>query len=167
METIRASVHNNSGHESSSKSFLDLPFEVLDAIIDEIAIHDMAVLARTSKDIKAYIEPRLYQKMYTRIGTPQDTDGLVNLLQSRPEILPMVKILVLDEYHPRHLRRLLSMSMPRLWCLLIQTKEGAAWAHVSEREKRALNRALVKQPELTKCEASLLLRMIGIYSLRG
>ncbi|CAL8580654.1 hypothetical protein XPA_006374 [Xanthoria parietina] len=151
METIRASsVHNSGGQGSSSKSLLHLPFEVLDAIIDEIAIHDMAVLARTSKDIKVYIEPRLYWKMYTRIGTPQDTEGLVNLLQARPEILPIIQMLVLDEHHPRHLRRLLAMRMPRLWCLLIQTKAGDEWAHVSEREKRALNRALVKQPGLTK-----------------
>ncbi|KAI4206138.1 MAG: hypothetical protein LQ349_009951 [Xanthoria aureola] len=143
METIRASsVHNNCGHESH-KYLLHLPFEVLDAIIDEIAIHDMAVLARTSKDIKMYIEPGLYQKMYTRIGTPQDTDGLVNLLQARPEILPIIQILVLDECHPRHPRRLLTMSMPRLWCLRIQTKESDEWARVSERDKRALNRALV------------------------
>ncbi|KAI4207414.1 MAG: hypothetical protein LQ349_009848 [Xanthoria aureola] len=124
METIRASAVHTSRHESSRKSFLNLPFEVLDAIMDEIAIHDMAVLARTSKDIKAYIEPRLYQNVYTRIRTPQDTNGLVNLLQSRPKILPIIQILVLDEYHPRHLRRLLAMSMPRLWRLLIQTKEG-------------------------------------------
>ena len=169
METIRASsVHNSSGHRSSSQSLLHLPFEVLDAIIDEIAIHDMAVLARSSKDIKVYIEPRLYWKMYTRIGTPQDTEGLVNLLQDRPEILPIIQILVLDEHHPRHLRRLLAMRMPRLWCLLIQTKAGDEWAHVSEREKRALNRALVKQPGLTKCEASLLLAAHdGIQSPRG
>lgn len=166
METVRASsVHNSSGQKFSSKSLLHLPFEVLDAIIDEIAIHDMAVLARTSKDIKVYIEPRLYQKMYTRIGTPQDTEGLVNLLQSRPEILPIIRILVLDEYHPRHLRRLLAMSMPRLWCLLIQTKEGDEWARVSEREKRALNRDLVQQPGLTKCETSTLLLRTMVFSL--
>ena len=163
IETVRAPVQN-SGRQSS-KSLLNLPPEVLDAIIDEIAIHDMAVLARTSKDIKVYIEPRLYQKMYTKIGTPQDTDGFVNLLQARPAILPIIQILVLDEYHPRHLRRLLAMRMPCLWCLLIQTKAGDEWARVSEREKRALNRDLVMQPELTKCETSLLLRTIGIFTL--
>ncbi len=167
METIRASsVHNSGGQGSSSKSLLHLPSEVLDAIIDEIAIHDMAVLARTSKDIKVYIEPRLYRKMYTRIGTPQDTEGLVNLLQARPEILPIIQILVLDEHHPRHLRRLLAMRMPRLWCLLIQTKAGDEWARVSEREKRALNRDLVKQPGLTKCERPHLLRTMVLLTLR-
>ncbi|KAL9036744.1 MAG: hypothetical protein Q9180_004119 [Flavoplaca navasiana] len=108
---------------------LDLPPEVLDAIIEEIAIGDMAALARTCKAVKAYIEPRLHQKMYTRSGTRQDTEGLVDLLQSRPEKLPLVEILALDEYHPRHTRHLLAMCMPRLWCILIQHQEGE-WVHI-------------------------------------
>ena len=138
----------------SRRYLLEIPPEILDAIIEEMAICDMAVLARTCKAVKAYIEPRLHQKMYTRRGTSKDTEGLVDLLQTRPEKLPLVEILALDEYHPRHTRRLLAMCMPRLWCILIQHQEGE-WVHVSDREKRTLNRALVQQPALTESELGL------------
>lgn len=164
VENPRAPMQNN--ENASHKSLLNLPSEVLDAIVDEIAIHEMIVLARTSKAIKAYIEPHLYQKMYTNIGTPQNTEGLVNLLQTRPEILPIIKVLVLDEYHPRHTRRLLAMIMPNLWCLLVQHEEGE-WAHVSEREKRALNRAVVEQPGLKNCKLNSrdFAAMMGLVSV--
>ncbi|KAI4087341.1 MAG: hypothetical protein LQ344_006835 [Seirophora lacunosa] len=107
----------------------------------------MANIALTNRAMKTYIAPRLYEKMYTRIGTPQDTAGLVALLNKRPEIVPMIKILVLDEYHPCHARHLLSIKMSNLWCLLIQ-HEGHPVQDVGEREKRALNRNLVHQPSL-------------------
>lgn len=55
--------------------------------------------------MKPYIEPQLYQKIFTRIGTPQDTAGLVALLVKRPEIVPMV------EHHPRLTRHLLSINL--------------------------------------------------------
>lgn len=129
---------------------MDLPPEILDAIVGEIAIHDMAMLALTNKAVKAYIEPHLYRKMYTRIGTPQDTAGLVHLLQWRPDIVPKIEILILDEYHPRHTRRLLGIRMPNLWCLLIQ-HEGGPPENISEKWKRAWNRMLVEQPKLRNC----------------
>ncbi|KAL8981536.1 MAG: hypothetical protein Q9205_003710 [Flavoplaca limonia] len=145
----KACANTSISRRQSRRYLLDLPSEVLNTIIEEIAICDMAVLARTCKAVKAYIEPRLHQKMYTRSGTPQDTGGLVGLLQTRPEKLPFVEVLALDEYHPRHTRRLLAMCMPRLWCIMIQHQEGE-WVHVSDREKRTLNRALVQQPALTQ-----------------
>ncbi|KAI4174684.1 MAG: hypothetical protein LQ348_006332 [Seirophora lacunosa] len=92
---------DSQGCEGKSRcSLMDLPEEILSSITDGIAIHDMANIALTNRAMKTYIAPRLYEKMYTRIGTPQDTAGLVALLNKRPEIVPMIKILVLDEYHP-------------------------------------------------------------------
>ena len=105
---------------ASQLSLLDLPAEVLDLIVKEIEIHDMAVLARTSKSIRVYIEPHLYDKIYTRINTQQNTASLVRLLRNRPDIVSLIKTHVLDEYHPCHTRQLLAIKMPNLWCLLIQ-----------------------------------------------
>lgn len=142
---------DSQGCEGKSRcSLMDLPEEILSSITDGIAIHDMANIALTNRAMKTYIAPRLYEKMYTRIGTPQDTAGLVALLNKRPEIVPMIKILVLDEYHPCHARHLLSIKMSNLWCLLIQ-HEGHPVQDVGEREKRALNRNLVHQPSLRNC----------------
>lgn len=133
----------------------DLPEEILRLIVNELSIHDKALLARTSKSIKTYIEPSLHKKMYTRIGTRHDTHGLVQLLRKRPEIVSLIRILVIDEYHPRHLRCLLSIEMPNLNFLLVQ-HAGEDIEPVSEREKRALNRSLVEQPKLLQCKKNLI-----------
>lgn len=68
-----------------------------------MTIRDMALLARTCKAVKAYIEPRLCQKISTRMRTPQIAEGLVNLLQNIPDIIPFIEVLVLSECHPSHL----------------------------------------------------------------
>ncbi|KAL8652299.1 MAG: hypothetical protein Q9210_002757 [Variospora velana] len=149
---------NQDRDRNSQNSFMRLPEEILRLVTQDIAIQDKAKFALTNKAMKAYIEPQLYQKIYTRIGTPQDTAGLVALLTKRPEIVPMIKVLVLDEYHPQHTRRLLSIKMSSLWCLLIQ-HAGQAVQDVTEREKRALNRnledaALFRQPAVERFRLS-------------
>lgn len=63
----------------------------------------------------------------------------------------MIRTLVLDEYHPRHTRRLLSIEMPNLSVLLVQHEEWSV-DNVSEREKRALNRNVVIQPNMKRRE---------------
>lgn len=133
-------------------SLLDLPPEVLDLIVKDIKIHDMAVLARTNKSVRAYIEPRLYDKIYTRINTGNDTAGLVRLLHNRPDIIPLIKTLVLDEYHPCHTRHLLAIKMPNLWCLLIQQEDDSFKLGLGDRRMRKLNRSLTEQPKLINCE---------------
>jgi len=121
-------------------------------IVKETEIHDMAVLARTSKSIRVYIEPHLYDKIYTRINTQQNTASLVRLLRNRPDIVSLIKTLVLDEYHPRHTRQLLAFKMPNLWCLLIQHEEETIEKGLGERRTRILNEKLAEQPKLTRCE---------------
>jgi len=111
----------------------------------------MPTLALINKAVKAYIEPRLYHKMFTRLGTPQDTAGLVDLLRSRPDVITHINVLILDEYHPRHTRELLQIMFPNLWCLLIQDKSGVCGAP-NRKEMMALKRGLAKQPKSRNCE---------------
>ncbi|KAL8919509.1 MAG: hypothetical protein Q9172_004947 [Xanthocarpia lactea] len=127
---------------------MDLPQEIRDAIVEDLRLGELATLVRTSKSVQAYLEPRLYKKIHTDFNTPNNTAGLVELLQRRPHIAPMIQMLVLDEYHPRHTRRLLSIELPNLWCLLVQ-HEGHSIEYVSEREKRVLNREMVEQPAIS------------------
>jgi len=69
-------------------SLLEFLTEVVHLVLGEIAIHDMVTLALTNKAVKAYMEPHLYHKVYTRCETPQDTAGLVKLLRCRPDVIP-------------------------------------------------------------------------------
>ena len=129
-------------------TLLDIPPETLNTITEMLSLHDKARLLATCKAMKSYIEPQLWCRIKTRIGTSQDTAGLVGLLTDRPDIVPLIKALVLNEYHPCHTRRLLSFEMPELWCLLIQ-HEAESVEHIDEKEKRALNHGLIEQPKLT------------------
>ncbi|KAI4266056.1 MAG: hypothetical protein L6R38_008986 [Xanthoria sp. 2 TBL-2021] len=154
-QRVRAMAGSPDSHPSGRRrdrminpALLKLPPETLDIITEMLSRHEKAILAATSKAIKTYMEPQLGRKIKTRFGTSQDTAGLVGLLTERPDIVPLIKVLVLDEYHPCHARRLLSIKIPEVWCILIH-HEGDSVKHVSEREKRALNRSLTKQPELT------------------
>ena len=122
---------------------VDLPPEVLDTIIELLPKTDMANLAAVSKAFKAYVESKFWRKIKSRIGTPRVTAGLVGLLTVRPDIIPMIRTLVLDEYHPCHTRRLLSIKIPEMHCILI-LHAGEPIKLASEREKRALNRSLVQ-----------------------
>jgi len=146
-------LHGQGGNRESRISLLYFPEEVMNAIVEEIAIHDMATLALTNKAVRAYIQPHLYHKVYTRLATPQDTAGLVKLVRRRPDVVPHINTLVLDEYHPHHTRELLGIMFPNLWCLLIQDESGVS-QEVSEREKRALDQGLAQQPKLSNCESS-------------
>lgn len=134
---------------------MDLPSELFNAIVEDIDIEDMAVLARTCKGVKVYIEPHLYRKIYTRVNTRQDTASLVRLLHNRPEIVPLINILVMDEYHPRHTRRLLAIRMPNLCRLLIQ-HDGDFIETIDDKERSMLNRRLAEQPALANGELGYL-----------
>ncbi|KAL8888635.1 MAG: hypothetical protein Q9192_006145 [Flavoplaca navasiana] len=138
---------------------MDLPPEVLDTIIELLPKTDKANLAAVCKAFKAYVERKIWSKIRMRIGTPWDTAGLVGLLTVRPDIIPMIRTLVLDEYHPCHTRRLLSIKMPEMHCILI-LHAGEPIKHASEREKRALNRSLVRQPKLTNREYCCRLKVV-------
>ena len=56
-------------------NLLDLPQDILDAIVEKIgvghmadrnSVRDMAIMARTCKKLQTYIGPNLYQKIYTK-----------------------------------------------------------------------------------------------------
>ena len=129
-------------------TILDLPKDVLDLIVEEIPIRDMATLARVSKNFRVYIEPHLYRTVYSRIRTPHDIAGLVSLLQRRRRLIPYIQLLILDEFHPRETRRLLSIQMPNLHGLMIYHVNGGIPQLVKGREIRRLNRKICQQPAL-------------------
>ena len=115
----------------SGLTCLDLPRDILDIVVhmigvrheaDRDSVRDMACVARTRKKLRSYIEPYLYEKIITRIGTTLDTGGIVRLLHERPEIGPMISTLVLYDFDHRQTRCLLSIEFPRLRILLIQHK---------------------------------------------
>ena len=140
------------GKHQCGAAILDLPKDVLDLIVERIAIRDMATLARVSKNIRTYIEPHLYMTVYSKTRTSHDVGGLVNLLQRRRRLIPFIKHLILDEFHPRETRRLLSIEMPNLQELLIQHMHGGIPQLVKAREINRLNRKVCPQPALWNCK---------------
>ncbi|KAL8670142.1 MAG: hypothetical protein Q9168_005307 [Polycauliona sp. 1 TL-2023] len=149
-ETIRATGHQSSLESEDGKrtaSLICLPPEILDTITELLSKVEKANLAATNNAFHTYLEPRIWRKIKSRIGTALDTEGLVDFLTSRPDIASMVRVIVADEYHPIHTRRLLSIELPEMWNITIQ-HEGEPVRYASEREKRALNRSLIKQPRL-------------------
>ncbi|KAL8889198.1 MAG: hypothetical protein Q9215_003497 [Flavoplaca cf. flavocitrina] len=147
---MEANSHPSAYDRDATRSLglLDLPHETLTMITELLSRHDKAKLASTNNAMNSFLEPQLWRKIKTCIGTPKDTAGLVNLLTARPDIIPLIKVIVLDEYHPCHTRRLLSIEMPEMWGILIQ-HEGRPVEQVGEREKRSLNRSMLKQPKLS------------------
>ncbi|KAL8990275.1 MAG: hypothetical protein Q9169_008163 [Polycauliona sp. 2 TL-2023] len=134
--------------EKRNDSLMGLPSEILDTITELLSRVDKANLAATNKAVKAYVEPKIWSYMVAGIvGTPRDTAGLVDFLTSRPDIAPMVKQLSVDEYHPIHTRRLLSIQFPNMWAFCLQ-HEANDIQQTSERTKRELNKGLVQQPKL-------------------
>ncbi|KAL8851888.1 MAG: hypothetical protein Q9221_003211 [Calogaya cf. arnoldii] len=76
-------------------TLLDIPPETLNTITEMLSLHDKARLLATCKAMKSYIEPQLWCRIKTRIGTSQDTAGLVGLLTDRPDIVPLIKALLM------------------------------------------------------------------------
>ena len=97
---LRSQSSGNNQAQKWNVLMVDLPPEVLDTIIELLPKTDMANLAAVNKAFKACAESKFWRKIRSRIGTPWDTAGLVDLLTVRPDIIPMIRTLVLDEYHP-------------------------------------------------------------------
>ena len=142
----------------SGLTLLDLPQDIFNVVVDIIGVgdtadrdsaRDMASIARTCKKLRTYIEPHLYQKIYTRIGTTHETGSIVRLLRQRPDIGSIIRIMILDDFDHRQTRHLMSHEFPCLRRLLIQ-HEGDVPDPISAREKRLLNRKLRPQPILNE-----------------
>lgn len=139
-----------------ASTLLDLPDDIFDGIVIQLGVgdqanrvsaRDMARIARTCKKLQQNIAPYLYQKVYSRIGTTHDTSAIVRLVNQKPEIRPMIRTMVLDDFDHRQTRLLLSHEFPRLRRLLIQ-HVGDVPQEISAREKRQLNRSVCPQPML-------------------
>lgn len=117
---------------------------------DKVQASDLSRMSRVSKRLYQTINPYLYQKIYTKIDTSHNTAWLTILLRRRPEVKAWIRLLILDEYHPRELRVLLSFEMPNLEALLVQ-HEGDDSAPIDAREMRRLNRDVYPQPKLRNC----------------
>ncbi|KAL8893360.1 MAG: hypothetical protein Q9192_005348 [Flavoplaca navasiana] len=116
---LRSQSSGNNQAQEWNVLLVDIPPEVLDTVIELLPKTDMANLAAVSKAFKACVESKFWRKIKSRIGTPRDTAGLVGLFTMRPDIIPMIRMLVLDEYRPCHTQRLLSIRMPEMHCILI------------------------------------------------
>ncbi|KAL9000539.1 MAG: hypothetical protein Q9169_000832 [Polycauliona sp. 2 TL-2023] len=131
------SIRSSSQDDEFKAPLTNLPPEILNIITEMLTKAARANLAATSRAFKTNVEMKVWRKIRPRIGTSQDTAGLVALLTKRPDIIPMIRILVLDDgplfqslgsltltiqdsiYSPEALNRFIVPS-PNLTELLIQ-----------------------------------------------
>ncbi|KAG8527292.1 uncharacterized protein KY384_008036 [Bacidia gigantensis] len=125
------------------------PQELVDKVMNHLTPNDFATIARLSRNNRDDIEPHLYKVFFTKTWHPHDTMGLVKLLTRRPEIIPMLRHLVFDEFHPQGLRLLFSILMPNLQSVHIAFRE---FIHCSleEDEIKSLNEMIKPQTTLRK-----------------
>lgn len=138
-----------------------LAAELQNMIIEKLeTLKDKASFVATCKHAQNITEPYLYRKIYTKIHGNHDTAWLVGFLDRRPELLLMVRFLVLDEYEPVSLHRLLSREFPGLESLVVQ-HVGEVRDRRTAREKRALRRAFKSQPRLCNRELDRTMTDVG------
>ena len=162
------------GIENPSSSYLmQLPPDLFRCVLEQVASPDLvadrtramaghlARVTRVCKQFRDHTEPYLYQKIYTRIDSPNNTTWLADLLQRRPEVASWIRVLILDEFEPYQLRNMLFCEMPFLGHLLFQ-HEGNSTREYSSRTIRLLNRSVCQQPALEDSKHELFLRTVII-----
>ncbi|ORY59975.1 uncharacterized protein BCR38DRAFT_443507 [Pseudomassariella vexata] len=140
-------------------TLLSLAPELLLMIIDCLEkLKDKQSLVRTCKAAQRLTEPHLYWKIYTKIGTQNDTAWLLRFLDRRPDVVPMIHYLVLDEWDPRSFQQLLAREFPNLESIIAQ-HEGPVTDERTATERRALCRAVRPQLRMTNLTLSVQLSL--------
>ncbi|KAG8961587.1 hypothetical protein FRC00_011816 [Tulasnella sp. 408] len=83
-------VTSSAGIPPQSRSFLELPTEVLGLIVDALAQHDRTSLVRTCRYMQKLVEPLLYRHLCTVKGPRRpsfDDEKLFITLTERPELI--------------------------------------------------------------------------------
>ncbi|KAI1386524.1 uncharacterized protein F4822DRAFT_319269 [Hypoxylon trugodes] len=133
----------NSGHSY----FFNLPLEIQWWILRYLGPCDQASFLQTCTRARDIVEPLLYTKVYTKIGTYNDSTGLVDLLFRRPHIIRSIHILILDEFHPVAYRQLMAIEFPNLESIIMH-HEGEPLS-IDDERRRSMNEFVKEQPNLT------------------
>ncbi|KAI5868265.1 hypothetical protein GGS23DRAFT_602115 [Durotheca rogersii] len=134
-------------------SLLNLPLELQWWILGCLDLRDQGSFLRASQQAREVVEPLFYRKIFTKVGTHNDTVGLVNLLKTRPHVVSLVHFLILDEFHPIAYRQLLAIEFPNLESVIAQ-HDGEP-LEIDDERRRSLNRLVREQPKLTNLTFSI------------
>lgn len=151
MDQIEDTVPFSGGHRTN---LLDLPAEVFQWMVNKLRRRDRAALLRACRKTYALASTALYRRTYTKRGSANDISALPEFFARRPDLIRMVKVLVIDEYDETAYRRLLSVQFPNLENILMQ-HDGPVEKKATEEEKDLLNQALEAQPKLQNSESSI------------
>ncbi|MCJ1445353.1 MAG: hypothetical protein MMC23_005858 [Stictis urceolatum] len=132
---------------SEPKGLFGLATELFLMVATELAISDLAHLARASKKAQVLTNPYLYYKIHIKTDSHDDTAHFAMLLDKRPEIVPLIHYLHIDEFDLAAFCRLLSFELPSLESITVQ-HEGILKKQISEEEKSELNRSIHPKPRL-------------------
>ncbi|KAI1416750.1 hypothetical protein F5Y13DRAFT_152984 [Hypoxylon sp. FL1857] len=133
--------------------FFKLPLELQWWILRYLGPRDQASFLQICRGAREAVEPLLYNRVYTKVGTYNDTAGLVDLLRRRPHVAGFVHTFVLDEFHPVAYRQLMAIEFPNLESIIMQ-HDGEP-LRISDEKRHSLNQFVKEQPNLTNLTFSI------------
>ncbi|KAI2620071.1 hypothetical protein GGR54DRAFT_630578 [Hypoxylon sp. NC1633] len=133
--------------------FFGLPLEIQWWILRCLDLRDQASFLQTCQRARHIVEPLLYNKIFTKIGTHNDTTGLIEFFLRRPHVVRLVHFLVLDEFHPVAYRQLMAIEFPNLESMIMQ-HDGEP-LEIDDEKRRSLNQLVKEQPKLTNLTFSI------------
>ncbi|KAI0889082.1 uncharacterized protein GGS22DRAFT_67043 [Annulohypoxylon maeteangense] len=138
---------------NSHSHLFRLPLEIQWWILRYLDAGCQASFLQTCHRARDIVEPLLYHKVFTKIGTHNDTAGLVEFLLRRPHVAGFIHFLVLDEFHPVAYRQLMSTVFPNLESIIMQ--HDGEFVDIDEKERQLLNEHVKEQPNLTNLTFSI------------
>ncbi|KAI2637230.1 hypothetical protein GGS26DRAFT_547873 [Hypomontagnella submonticulosa] len=133
--------------------FFSLPLEIQWWILRYLGVCDQASFHQTCRRAQDIVEPLLYKKIATKVNTQNNTANLVEFLHKRPQIVSVVRFLVLDEFHPVAYRELMAIEFPHLESIIVQ-HDGMP-LQIGDEYRRTLNQRVKEQPRLTNMTFSI------------
>ncbi|KAH8678340.1 hypothetical protein BX600DRAFT_431623 [Xylariales sp. PMI_506] len=136
----------NGGHFS----VLRFPPETILMIVEEVEdIKDIASLRLTCKALNQLAESRFFRSICLRSNPSHAPRAIVNFFKRRPEVVPMIHRLVLDQLEPIVIKLIMGRPFPHLHTLVIYQQEQTIWWN--ERINRncgSLSESVCMQPAL-------------------
>ncbi|KAL7627861.1 hypothetical protein AAE478_002056 [Parahypoxylon ruwenzoriense] len=133
--------------------FFSLPLEIQWCILRCLNLRDQASFLRTCRRARDIVEPLFYRNIFTKVGTHNDTAGLLAFLQRRPHVISLVHFLILDEFHPVAYRQLMAIEFPNLESII--AKHDGEPLQIDDEKRQSLNEFVREQPRLTSLTFSI------------
>ncbi|MBA7489711.1 hypothetical protein ES702_00245 [subsurface metagenome] len=133
---------------SQKLNLLDLPSELLQWVIGNMTQEDRRSFVLACKRTYDLTLPALFRCISIKpYGNADNFSSLVSFLTTRPDVIEVVREIVMHKFDPSGVRHLLAISFPHLTKLVI--RHVGPVSTITEDERVTLNRSIKHQPGLT------------------